>query len=118
MRAVLLFGWVALACAGASGQTKTGAPQGLSAEEIADVVRAHMKVFQGCFVIAEGNPGRLRIVFEVAPNGSVNEVKVGDSTVGNATLEACLARTFEKMKFPAAKKPTRASFPFQFHPKK
>jgi TonB family protein len=69
-------------------------------------------------VIADAGSGRLRIVFEVLPNGSVDEVKVENSTVGNATLEACLARTFKKMKFPAAKKPTRASFPFNFHGEK
>jgi hypothetical protein len=105
-----------LACsgAGASGgsHSATRQPQGLSQQEIQEVVQAKMKVIEGCAVIAEATSGSLTIEFEVAPSGAVDKVDVVDSSVDNSALESCLIRTFQKLKFPEAEVATRSEFPF------
>lgn len=116
MRALLLGGWVALACAGAPGQadrTATRAPEGLSQQEIQEVVRSQMKVIEGCAVIAGATSGSLVVAFEIAPSGAVERAAVKESSIDNAVLEACLVRTFTKMTFPAAEASTSSEFPFR-----
>lgn len=114
MRALLFGGWVALGCAGAApSQPATLALQGLSQQEIQEVVQAKMKVIEGCAVIAEATRGSLTISFQISPSGAVDDVGVIDSSVDNAALESCLVRTFQKMKFPAAGTSTRSEFPFR-----
>jgi TonB family protein len=119
MRALLIGGSLALACAGAgaSSNRATLAPQGLSEQEIQEVVQAKMKVIEGCAVIAEATSGSLTISFQIAPSGAVDDVDVIDSSVDNAALESCLVRTFEKMKFPTADTSTRSEFPFRLRSK-
>jgi TonB family protein len=117
MRAILLGGSLGLACAGASSQPAALAPQGLSEQEIREVVQAKMKVIEGCAVIAEATSGSLTISFQVTPSGAVDEVDVVDSSVGNPALEACLVRTFQKLEFPTAEVATRSQFPFTLRSK-
>ena len=119
MRALLLGGSLALACAGAgaSSNRATLAPQGLSEQEIQEVVQAKMKVIEGCAVIAEATSGGLTIAFQISPSGTVDDVDVIDSSVDNAALESCLVRTFQKMKFPIADTSTRSEFPFRLRSK-
>jgi len=116
MRALFLGGTLALACAGASSNRATLA-QGLSEQEIQEVVQSKMKVIEGCAVIAEATSGSLTISFQIAPSGAVDDVDVMDSSVNNPALESCLVRTFQKMKFPAADVGTRSEFPFRLRSK-
>jgi len=117
MRALLCGGFLALACAGASSNRATLTPQGLSEQEIQDVVQSKMKVIEGCAVIADASSGNLTIAFQISPSGAVDDVDVIDSSVNNAALESCLVRTFQKMKFPSAEVSTRSEFPFRLRSK-
>ena len=117
MRALLVGGWLALGCAGAASGRATSEPQGLSPQQVEEVVQAKMKVLEGCAVIASATSGSLTIAFQVAPSGTVDDVHVLDSSVDNAALESCLIRTFQRMKFPQAKVATRSEFPFRLRSK-
>jgi len=120
MRALLFGGSLALACAGAGASSSNRAtltPQGLSEQEIQEVVKSKMKVIEGCAVIAEATSGSLTIEFEIAASGAVDKVDVVDSSVDNSALESCLVRTFQKMKFPEAEVATRSEFPFTLRSK-
>ena len=119
MRALLVTAWLALACSGSTGSSSSShtahldeGPRGLSSEQIQEVVRKKLKVLEGCAIVSEATGGSLRIVFEVAPDGSVAHAEVADSDVQNPALESCLIRTFERMQFPQAKVATRSEFPF------
>ena len=117
MRALFCGSLLALACAGESSNRATLAPQGLSEQEIQEVVQSKMRVIEGCAVIAEATSGSLTISFQISPSGAVDDVDVIDSSVNNPALESCLVRTFQKMKFPTAEVATRSEFPFRLRSK-
>ena len=50
--------------------------------------------------------------------GSVSSVSVSNSSLSNPRVEGCITRQFGRLQFPAADKPTNASFPFVFRPSK
>jgi TonB family protein len=127
MRSLLGVGLLALGCAGSNSSSHSGSsstsstaklgPQGLSQQEIQEVVQAKMQVIEGCAVIAEATSGSLVVSFQVAPSGAVDQVEIIDSSVNNAALEACLVRTFQKLEFPSADVATRSEFPFTLRSK-
>jgi hypothetical protein len=98
------------------GGAKPG--QGLSPEQIRRVVLSRQGAFQACYELALAKDpdakGGVTIAFSVTPGGSVATASVASSSLGNARVEGCMLRQFNRLKFPVADKPTGASFPFMF----
>jgi len=95
--------------------------QGLGAEQIGRVVRARNGAFRACYESAAARDpklqGGLTVSFTVSPNGSVS-ARITNSSIANERVEGCVLRTFNRLRFPAADKPTNANFPLVFHPGK
>lgn len=98
------------------------AGMGLSPDQIRRVVLSRMGAFQACYEIATARDptlkGGVTVGFSITPAGSVTSVGVSNSSLANARVEGCVTRQFGRLKFPAADKPTNASFPFVFRPSK
>jgi hypothetical protein len=105
--------------AGADG-SKQG--QGLTPQQISRVVMSRQGAFQACFEIALAKDpsahGGVTVSFSVSPGGSVASASISTSSLGNPRVEGCMLRTFNRLKFPTADKPTNASFPFKFQSKR
>lgn len=99
----------------------TGTGQGLSAEQIGRVVRARAGAFRACYESAAARDPKLQggmtVSFTVSPDGSVT-ARISDSSLGNARVESCVLRTFNRLRFPAADKATNTNYPLIFHPGK
>jgi hypothetical protein len=98
------------------GAAKAG--QGLTPEQIRRVVLSRQGAFQACYELAlskdPGAKGGVTVAFSVSPGGSVASASVASSSLGNARVEGCMLRTFNRLKFPVADKPTGSVFPFVF----
>lgn len=96
--------------------------QGLSADQIRRVVMSRFGAFRACYDAAQGRDptlqGSLGVSFSITPGGSVAAASIGGSTLNNSRVEGCILRQFRRLKFPAADKPSNASFPFAFRPSK
>ena len=102
------------------GTVKAG--QGLTPEQIRRVVTSRMGAFQACYESALAKDPELKggvtVSFSISPGGSVASASVARSSLGNARVEGCMMRTFNRLKFPTADKPTSATFPFLFRGKR
>jgi TonB family protein len=60
--------------------------------------------------------GSLRVDFEIAPSGAVQNAKLAESTLKNAAAEKCVVKGVEKFEFPRPlhKEALAISFPFHF----
>jgi outer membrane biosynthesis protein TonB len=58
--------------------------------------------------------GGVTMSFAITPGGSVAAASIATSSLGNARVEGCMLRTFNRLKFPTADKPTNSVFPFVF----
>jgi hypothetical protein len=106
------------------GERKVGAAQkgpsgqGLSPEQVRRVVMSRQGAFQACFEMASAHDptlqGNVGISFSISPGGDVSAASVSGSSLKNPRVEGCMLRTFQRLHFPAADKPTNASFPFVF----
>jgi hypothetical protein len=98
------------------GAAKPG--QGLSPEQIRRVVLSRMGAFQACYELALSKDpdakGGVTIGFSISPGGSVASASVSSSSLGNARVEGCMLRQFNRLKFPVADKGTNSVFPFLF----
>jgi hypothetical protein len=98
------------------GAAKAG--QGLSPEQIRRVVLSRQGAFQACYELALSKDpsakGGVTVAFSVSPGGSVASASIASSSLGNARVEGCMLRQFNRLKFPVADKATNASFPFLF----
>jgi hypothetical protein len=56
--------------------------------------------------------------FSISPGGSVAGASISSSSLANARVEGCMLRTFNRLKFPVADKPTNSVFPFVFKGKR
>jgi hypothetical protein len=99
----------------------SAAGQGLSAEQIARVVRARSGAFRACYESASARDPRLQggitVSFNISPSGAV-DARVADSSLGNARVEGCVLRMFNRLHFPPADKATSANWPLVFKPGK
>ncbi|MEO8178942.1 MAG: AgmX/PglI C-terminal domain-containing protein [Deltaproteobacteria bacterium] len=95
--------------------------QGLNPEQIGRVVRARNGAFRACYESAAARDPKLQggvtVSFTVSPDGSV-AARIASSSLDNARVESCMLRTFSRLHFPSADKPTNATFPFIFRPGK
>jgi len=105
-----------LAAAGAAP-----AGQGLSAEQIARVVRARQGAFRACYESAAARDPKLQggitVSFTVSPAGAVT-ARIASSSLANPRVESCVLRMFNRLHFPSADKPTNANWPLVFRPGK
>jgi hypothetical protein len=99
----------------------SAAGQGLSAEQIARVVRARSGAFRACYESASARDPRLQggitVSFNISPAGAVN-ARIADSSLGSARVEGCVLRMFNRLRFPPADKATSANWPLVFRPGK
>lgn len=100
----------------------TSAPgQGLTPEQISRVVRARAGAFRACYESAAARDpklaGGITVSFTVSPSGSV-AARIASSSLGNARVESCVLRMFNRLHFPSADKPTNANWPLVFRPGK
>jgi hypothetical protein len=95
--------------------------QGLSAEQIARVVRARSGAFRACYESAAARDPRLQggvtVSFTVSQGGDVT-ARIASSSLSNARVESCVLRMFNRLHFPSADKPTSANWPLVFRPGK
>jgi hypothetical protein len=101
--------------AGAAGG-KVGS--GLTPEQIRRVVMSRYGAIRACYELALSKDpnakGSVSVSFSVTPGGDVAGASIGNSTLGNPRVEGCMLRTFNRLRFPTADKPTNSSFPFVF----
>jgi hypothetical protein len=105
-----------------AGTQKAAAGQGLSPAQIQRVVMSRMGAFQACFEMASAHDptlkGNVGIAFSISPGGDVSAASVSGSSLKNPRVEGCMLRTFQRLRFPSADKPTNAAFPFAFRASK
>jgi hypothetical protein len=105
-----------------AGAQKAAAGQGLTPAQISRVVLSRMGAFQACFEMASAHDptlkGNVGIAFSISPGGDVSAASVSGSSLKNPRVEGCMLRTFQRLHFPAADKPTNAAFPFAFRASK
>jgi hypothetical protein len=105
-----------------AGAQKAAAGQGLTPGQISRVVMSRMGAFQACFEMASAHDptlkGNVGIAFSISPGGDVSAANVSGSSLKNPRVEGCMLRTFQRLHFPAADKPTNAAFPFAFRASK
>jgi hypothetical protein len=105
-----------------AGAQKAAAGQGLSPAQIQRVVMSRMGAFQACFEMASAHDptlkGNVGIAFSISPGGDVSAANVSGSSLKNPRVEGCMLRTFQRLRFPTADKPTNAAFPFAFRASK
>ena len=95
--------------------------QGLSAEQIARVVRARSGAFRACYESAAARDPKLQggitVSFTVNTTGGVT-ARIASSSLANPRVESCVLRMFNRLHFPSADKPTSANWPLVFRPGK
>lgn len=94
--------------------------EGLTKEEVDNVVKAHIREIQRCQTLASegsrGVEGKVAVDFVITSAGSVTGAKVGSSSVSNELLNECLVSRVKTWRFP---KPVggvnvKISYPFFF----
>lgn len=79
----------------------------LAKEEIARVIRRNLPRFKYCYEKQlNANPnlaGKVSVYFTIAPTGSVANASVSESSMGDATVESCVASVMKSLKFPQPK---------------
>ncbi len=93
------------------------AEAGLSREQIMSTVLAQKAPMARCFHAAQrkGMTGKLVLVWDVTPEGRVENVGVRTSEYATAEVALCLADTMRTWRFPAVEVATNAIvFPFKF----
>jgi hypothetical protein len=105
-----------------AGKDSPPAGQGLSIEQIRRVVMSRMGAFRACYEIASAHDptlkGNVGVNFSISPGGSVSSVGVANSSLSNPRVEGCVTRTFNRLQFPTADKPTNSQWGFAFKPGK
>jgi hypothetical protein len=98
------------------GVAKAG--QGLTPEQVRRVVMSRYGAFNACYDLALAKDpsakGGVTVSFSISPGGSVASASIASSSLGNARVEGCMLRTFNRLKFPTADKATGSVFPFVF----
>lgn len=91
--------------------------------QIRRVVRRHINEIRNCYELELQKhhrlAGRAVVRFSLSPNGSVGAATVARSTLGNATVEACLVAVVRRWKFlPSAdRRGAIVSYPFVLTPR-
>ncbi|MFH1438592.1 MAG: TonB family protein [Pseudomonadota bacterium] len=77
----------------------------LSKEVIRRVIRQHLNEIRFCYeqqlAVKPDLSGRVAIQFIISPTGAVQMSKVASSTLGNTTVEQCVAKAVRRWTFPS-----------------
>jgi hypothetical protein len=89
------------------GDAKPTATGDLDPAVIARVVRSRMAQIRYCYEkalkIDPKTAGKIVVSFTIDPKGTVSGAKAASSTLGDATLDACIVAVFAKITFPEPK---------------
>jgi outer membrane biosynthesis protein TonB len=94
----------------------------LDREVIRRVVRAHLNEARLCYErVLTKQPtlgGKVRIDFVIGAQGKVSVASVGETTLGNPEVAACIAKRVKRWTFPPPKdgKSVKVSYPFLLRP--
>ena len=95
----------------------TGDFAGLTAEEIAKVVRSRAGVFRACYQRelnrAPNLAGKLDVHFVIGGDGTVRRAKA-EGSLRDASVQACIERTFMSLHFPAKGGIANVNWPLVF----
>lgn len=99
---------VAGAVVGAPKLAQSGKVEGLTRQQVMDVVQKHLGEIQHCYeksLLADPKiAGRMEFEWDIQASGRVSQVRIKRSTVnGGDALGGCVKGVFSKMKFPTAK---------------
>jgi outer membrane biosynthesis protein TonB len=92
----------------------------LSAQAITAVMNRRKSEFSACFSAqARKNralAGTVVLRFTIGDEGSPRNVKIRDTTLNNARVEACIVKVGKTLRFPAesGRAPTKVFYPFEF----
>lgn len=78
----------------------------LTQPQIAKILEKGGDVFGDCYTLGAGGPNKdfratVTVKATIGPTGNVNAVEVTKSTANNPKVDACVAQSFKKVKFPA-----------------
>ena len=91
--------------------------RGLSPEQIRSTVVLGMSRWEACYNrYASGLAGKFSLSFSVAPSGQIDAVSMVNDTFSRSALTDCALDVARSLSFPPADLPTKAVFPFSFHP--
>ncbi|MCX6118180.1 MAG: AgmX/PglI C-terminal domain-containing protein [Proteobacteria bacterium] len=99
-----------------------GVEGGLTAQEIMNVIRAHLNEIRHCYEqLLQRSPsasGKIAVEFIVAVSGGVSTVKVTDSTLNDSKMRGCVTGRINQWSFPKPRggQPVTVNYPFVFNP--
>ena len=82
--------------------------------ELAKVIERGRKRLAGCRQGKPGPEGRLTVEITIGSSGSVREIAVKEDTIGDADVQACVARAVRSWSFPDQEHSCTTTFPLAF----
>lgn len=95
----------------------------LAGSAISKVMNERMPTINACYTrVARSQPtlaGRVVLRFTIQGNGSVQNVKIRETTLNNAKVEGCIVEVGKTLRFPAdaSGQPTKVFYPISFSPR-
>lgn len=87
-------------------------------EAVQAVFTAHHGEFRTCYeeVLAQGHDvqGEVLLAFVITPEGEASRVRVRRTTLGNASVETCVAQAVRRWAFPKPRRPQPVEYPIRF----
>ena len=96
---------------------------GLDKNIINKIYLHHSGELSSCYekslVKGEESGGKLRVVWDITPQGTVNNVSIKDSELNNKNVEDCISECIKHWRYPATKNGsiTHVEYPFEFEEK-
>ena len=96
---------------------------GLTAQQIHAVVKARKADINACYEVELAQHtalrGKLVVSWEIAADGTAQDVRLRSTTLNNATVETCVMRQVAQLVFPppSGVKRVQVNFPFHFQPR-
>jgi TonB family protein len=92
--------------------------RGLTREQVDKVVKRAAGFFKRCYQKEldkePGLAGTVTVRFTIDDAGRVTDTSIAKSTIGNASVEGCVKRQVQKLRFPASDGGAKVSYPFAF----
>jgi TonB family protein len=97
---------------------KTTIVGGLSREVINRVIQRHYNEIKYCYekelTHDPGLYGKVVVLFDISPNGSVGDALVQQTTMSSEPVESCILNHVKRWIFPAAQGSTQVTYPYVF----
>ncbi len=88
------------------------------AEAVQQVFAVHHGELRTCYeeVLAQGHDlqGEVLLSFVITPEGEASRVRVKRSTLGNPSVESCVAQAVRRWAFPRPRRPQPIEYPIRF----